>query len=303
MIDIRGLAYVVVAASDSTSWQRYGEDVLGMMAEAGPQGTLYLKMDERPFRFLIVPEQTDRYLATGWEVLNQTAFEHACAELERAGAEPVRGSAGERELRKVQDLVMFKDPSGNRHEIVWGCQLDFKRFVSPQGVTAFVTGDLGMGHTVLPAPRFDDTWAFFRDVLGFGLSDIYNHRAGPDASVQRIHFCHCNNGRQHSVALFEAEIPTGCAHVNVEVPTITDVGRANDRRQREGVKLMATLGQHANDHMFSFYMATPSGFALEYGAGGLVVDWSQHAVFEATEISLWGHDFSLGLATGNTNQE
>jgi 3,4-dihydroxy-9,10-secoandrosta-1,3,5(10)-triene-9,17-dione 4,5-dioxygenase len=278
MIDIRGLAYVVVAASDSTRWERYGEDVLGMMAETGPQGALYLKMDERPFRFLVVPEESDRYLASGWEVLNEAAFAHACAELERAGAEPVRGSASERALRKVQDLVMFKDPSGNRHEIVWGCQLDFKRFVSPQGVPAFVTGDLGIG-----------------------LSDIYNHRAGPDAPVQRIHFCHCNNGRQHSVALFEAEIPTGCAHVNVEVPTITDVGRANDRRQREGVKLMATLGQHANDQMFSFYMATPSGFALEYGAGGLVVDWSQHAVFEATEISLWGHNFSLGLSTGNTN--
>jgi 3,4-dihydroxy-9,10-secoandrosta-1,3,5(10)-triene-9,17-dione 4,5-dioxygenase len=301
MIDIRGLAYVVVAASDTARWERYGEDVLGMMAVPRPEGGVYLKMDERPFRFLVQAAESDRYLATGWEVLNEAAFAHACSELERAGAAPVRGSAAERALRKVQDVVMFKDPSGNQHEIVWGPQLDFKPFISPQGVPAFVTGELGMGHTVLPAPRFDETFAFFRDVLGFGLSDIYNHRAGSEGPVQRIHFCHCNNGRQHSVALFEAEIPTGCAHVNVEVPSITDVGRANDRRQKSGVKLMATMGQHANDHMFSFYMATPSGFALEYGAGGLVVDWSQHAVFEATEISLWGHDFSLGLSTGNAN--
>ncbi|SFV12508.1 VOC family protein [Pseudoduganella namucuonensis] len=301
MIDIRGLAYVVVNATDVSRWERYGEDVLGMMAQPAPEGGVYLKMDERPFRFLVQAAGTEGYAASGWEVLNAEAFELALRELEQAGAEPVLGSAADCALRKAQQVVRFRDPSGNRHEIVWGCQRDFQRFVSPQGVERFVTGDLGMGHTVLPAPNFDATWAFFRDVLGFGLSDIYKHRAAPDAPVQRIHFCHCNNGRQHSVALFEAEIPSGCAHVNVEVPSITDVGRALDRRQRHGVKLMASMGQHANDQMFSFYMATPSGFALEYGAGGLVVDWSRHAAFEATEISLWGHDFSLGLATGDTN--
>lgn len=301
MIDIRGLAYVVVASTDVKRWAKYGEDVLGMMSVGAPDGGLYLKMDERPFRFLVRQADADGYAASGWEVLNETAFLGALQDLEQAGAQPVRGTAAECRLRQVQDLVMFQDPSGNRHEIVWGCKLDFKRFASPQCVPQFVTGELGMGHTVLPAPNFDLTWAFFRDVLGFGLSDIYRHRAGPDAPEQRIHFCHCNNGRQHSVALFEAEIPGGCAHVNVEVGSITEVGRANDRRQQHGVKLMASLGQHANDQMFSFYMATPSGFALEYGAGGLVVDWDKHAVFEATEISLWGHDFSLGLATGDTN--
>lgn len=301
MIDIRGLAYVVVNTTDVPRWKGYGEDVLGMMSEPAKGAGLYLKMDERPFRFLVLESGTDDYAASGWEVLNDLEFRRAVAELGQAGAEPELGTFAECELRRVQAMVRFRDPSGNRHEIVWGCKRDFKRFVSPQGVPEFITGELGMGHTVLPAPNFDATWAFFRDVLGFGLSDIYRHHAGPDAPEQRIHFCHCNNGRQHSVALFEAEIPGGCAHVNVEVASITDVGRANDRRAQHGVKLMATLGQHANDQMFSFYMATPSGFALEYGAGGLVVDWEKHAVFEATEISLWGHDFSLGLATGDTN--
>lgn len=301
MIDIRGLAYVVVNTTDVSQWERYGEDVLGMMAKPAPDGGLYLKMDERPFRFLIQHAETEGYAASAWEVLNAEAFAYALRVLAKAGVEAVMGNEAQCALRKVQQVAMFRDPSGNRHEIVWGCQKDFRRFVSPQGVERFVTGDLGMGHTVLPAPQFDATWAFFRDVMGFGLSDIYKHRAGPDAPVQRIHFTHCNNGRQHSLALFEAEIPSGCAHVNVEVASITDVGRAHDRRQHHGVKLMASLGQHANDQMFSFYMATPSGFALEYGAGGLVVDWSKHAAFEATEISLWGHDFSLGLATGDTN--
>ncbi len=39
-----------------------------------------------------------------------------------------------------------------------------------------------------------------------------------------------------------------------EVPDMAEVGRALDRVQQHGVKLSATLGQHCNDHMTSFYM-------------------------------------------------
>ena len=46
--------------------------------------------------------------------------------------------------------------------------------------------------------------------------------------------------------------------------------------------------------MTSFYMKTPSGFDLEYGYGGLQVDWEQHSAFEFTRVSIWGHDFSVG---------
>ena len=86
----------------------------------------------------------------------------------------------------------------------------------------------------------------------------------------------------------------GCIHVMAEVPDMAEVGRALDRVQQHGVKLSATLGQHCNDRMTSFYMKTPGGFDLEFGHGGLVVDWGHHAAYEATRVSLWGHDFSIG---------
>ena len=64
----------------------------------------------------------------------------------------------------------------------------------------------------------------------------------------------------------------------------------------EGVKLTGTLGRHANDHMVSFYMATPSGFMLEFGADGRTVeDWSKYSSFQSTVNSFWGHDFSVGM--------
>jgi 3,4-dihydroxy-9,10-secoandrosta-1,3,5(10)-triene-9,17-dione 4,5-dioxygenase len=299
MIDIKGLGYIVAECADPGRWKSFGTQVLGAMAFDEADGGVRLKIDERPFRILVCQGATDRYAASGWEVAHEQAFEQAYRELEAAGAKPRRATPAERSSRRVSGLLFFEDPSANRHELYWGVVSDFQPFDSPQGVPRYVTGELGMGHTVLPAPKFDATWAFWRDVMGFGLSDIYNHRAGPDAPVQRLHFTHCN-ARQHSLALFEAPNPVGCVHIMLEVDSMTEVGRTMDRRAAHGAKLMASLGEHVNDGMTSFYMLTPSNFAMEYGYGGTVVDWSKHAVFEATTISRWGHDWSLGLATGDT---
>jgi 3,4-dihydroxy-9,10-secoandrosta-1,3,5(10)-triene-9,17-dione 4,5-dioxygenase len=106
---------------------------------------------------------------------------------------------------------------------------------------------------------------------------------------------HCANGRHHSLALFEGEVPSGCVHLMVEVASIDEVGHAYDRALASGARLMATMGRHTNDRMISFYVETPGGFALEYGCGGRVMDWDRHTVFECTSTSLWGHDFSIGF--------
>lgn len=294
MIDIRGLSYFVAQSPDPVAWQRYAEDVLGMMVTPAPTDGLYVKMDERPFRMLIVPGDEARYMASGWELGNEAAFNAAIATLNQADVSWRQGSAEQCEQRGVQALVHVTDPSGNRHELSWGHRSDCQPFVSPQGVPRFITGDMGLGHTVLPAPNFDATLAFAKDVLGFELSDIFNFRPDPSAPPIRIHFLHCKNSRHHSLALAEYPVPSGCVHVMVEVDNMTEVGRAHDRRLAHEVPLSATLGQHLNDRMTSFYMKTPSGFDLEYGYGGLLVDWQAHSAFEFTRVSLWGHDFSVG---------
>ena len=294
MIDIRGLSYFVAESRDPVQWQRYAQDVLGMMVSEAPAGGLYVKMDERPYRMLIVPGGESRYLASGWELAGEKAFNAAIEVLDQADVNWRLGTAEQCDQRGVQALLHVTDPSGNRHELSWGHRSDCQPFVSPQGVPGFVTGDMGLGHTVLPAPNFDATLAFAKDVLGFELSDIFNFRPDPSAPPIRIHFLHCKNSRHHSLALAEYPVPSGCVHVMVEVESMTEVGRAHDRHLAHNVPLSATLGQHLNDRMTSFYMKTPSGFDLEYGYGGLLVDWQDHSAFEFTRVSLWGHDFSVG---------
>ena len=294
MIDIRGLAYFVTEIEQLEQWQRYAEDVLGMMTAPAPGGGLYVKMDERPFRILVREGAQARYYASGWEVANDAAFKDALVTLEKAGVGFELADAEVCRQRGMQAIALVTDPSGNRHELGWGHLSDCQPFVSPQGVPRFVTGDMGMGHTVLPSPNFDASVAFFRDVLGFGLSDIFNFRPDPNGPAIRIHFLHCNNARHHSLAIAEYPVPSGCVHVMVEVDSMTEVGRAHDRMTARQVPISATLGQHLNDRMTSFYMKTPSGFDLEFGCGGLQVDWERHSPFEFTRVSIWGHDFSAG---------
>ena len=294
MIDIRGLAYFVTEIEQLEQWQRYAEDVLGMMTAPAPGGGLYVKMDERPFRILVLEGAQARYYASGWEVASEAAFKDALVTLEKAGVGFELAAADFCRQRGMQAIAVLTDPSGNRHELGWGHLSDCQPFVSPQGVPRFLTGEMGMGHTVLPSPNFDASVAFFRDVLGFGLSDIFNFRPDPNGPAIRIHFLHCNNARHHSLAIAEYPVPSGCVHVMVEVDSMTEVGRAHDRMTARQVPISATLGQHLNDRMTSFYMKTPSGFDLEFGCGGLQVDWERHSPFEFTRVSIWGHDFSAG---------
>ena len=160
-----------------------------------------------------------------------------------------------------------------------------------------MTGTIGMGHTVLPAPAFEETVKFCTEVMGFDLSDLFNFQpAGPEGPTLPIHFFHCNNRRHHSLALAGFPVPSGCVHVMVEVESVPEVGRAIDRMLAHKVQQTATLGQHTNDKMISFYMRSPSNFDVEYGYGGAVVDWSEHVAHEFTRVSLWGHDFSVSQA-------
>ncbi len=294
MAKIDSLGYVVALSTDIEKWKHYGEQVLGMSTSAAPGGGLYLKMDERSHRIAILPGDEDRYFASGWEVADQAGFDTAIAALKEAGVAVEQGSDEDKAFRQVADMASFTDAAGNRHEISYGYNGGEAPFVSPIGVKGFKTGEMGMGHTVLPALPFDETEKLFTDVLGFRVSDEFSFQPGPDAPVMRMHFLHCN-GRHHSLALGEMPNPAGCIHIMVEVNSMTEVGEAHDRMMANDVKLMATMGQHENDEMTSFYMMTPSNFALEFGWGGKVIDHDGYETTHGERVSIWGHDFSVGF--------
>jgi 2,3-dihydroxybiphenyl 1,2-dioxygenase len=166
-------------------------------------------------------------------------------------------------------------------ELFWGPILDHEVFVSPSGTSGFVTGALGLGHIVLGTPESAAAKAFYVDLLGFRVSDYW--RPGGTEVV----FLHCNP-RHHSLALVPAE-EAQLYHFMLEMESLDDVGRALDRHRDLGIPLSTDLGKHPNDEMVSFYSRSPSGFDVEIGCGGRLVDDATWTVVEITKPSLWGH--------------
>ena len=299
-MEIRSLGYAVIQTTDLERWRQYATEVLGMMEAPmvpGDKDNLFLKMDERPYRLHVRRGDRDCYLRSGWELPDGASFELALRELDGAGVRYERGAEEELQLRQVKGLVHLEDPSGNHLDLYHGASLDYARFVSPQGVSRFETGfngDMGLGHVVLPASALAATREFYLQ-LGFADTDYMHFRFSEDPADpgQGLHFMHCSNPRHHSLALYEDPAnQVGCVHLMVEVENVDEVGYCLDRVHQHQVPIVSTLGRHTNDRMLSFYMATPSGFAMEYGCEGLQMDWAGYTPTVSTLPSIWGHKFS-----------
>lgn len=299
---VKSLGYVWIESTDPAKWLHYGTQVLGLMvAPTMPDdGNVYLKMDARPYRFAIAKGNSDRLQLCGWELISEAAFVQMQDSLRQAGVAFSTGSADEARLRRVRAFIRLQDPSGNTLELYWGADLDYAKFISPVGIAGFETGfngDMGFGHAVLPAPKLAATHAFYRDVLGFGDTDYMHFKFSDDPKDpgQGLHFMHVDNPRHHSLALYEdANNPVGCVHLMVEVLEVDEVGYGLDRAQANDVPMVASLGRHTNDRMLSFYMVTPTGFAMEFGTGGLQMNWDGYTPTVSTLPSLWGHKFNHG---------
>ncbi len=299
-MNVRSLGYVRIESTDPQQWLEYGTQVLGLMQAPGmpDDGVVYLKMDARPFRFAVFPGDTDRLATCGWELYDADDFEAAHQELSDAGVSFEQGSAEECQARRVAGLIKLQDPAGNSLELYHGADLDYAKFVSPVGIAEFETGfngDMGFGHAVLPAPNLQETHAFYKEILGFGDTDYmhFHFSEEPGDPGQGLNFMHVDNPRHHSLALYQAEMPSGCVHLMVEVKSVDEVGYCLDRVLERDIPVTSTLGRHTNDRMLSFYMATPTGFAMEFGCEGLKMDWDNYTPTKSALPSIWGHKFQM----------
>ena len=294
---VAAIGYLRFESSDQDAFTAFCTDVLGLMnaERADPAGACFLRMDDHPFRFMLEKGDSDKLIATGLEFRTPDDWDGACERLVAAGH--VLSDVSEEEVarRCVTRCVSVQDPSGNTVELYHGRKLDYRPFNSPAGVPRFVTadelsGDMGFGHAVIPAPACEDTTHFYTELVGLAVCDVLELQSPPSNVV----FMHADNPRQHSLALYDQPHPVGVVHVMVEVETLDEVGLALDRAKRAGYPVIASLGRHANDNMCSFYVLAPGGIAFEYGYDGLLVDdWSRYTPTVSTEGDLWGHEYNF----------
>lgn len=284
-MEIHSLGFVRLGSTHVDEWRTFGADILGMQVSDGPDGGLLLRMDERPYRIAVVPHDTDRVLASAFEVRDRKALDIAVRELEGAGVAVKAGTAEDAAARQVESFVCFDDPNGNPIEIFFSQVVDGYDAQLPHG-GGFVTGALGCGHVVLPSADLDAAFDFYTTVMGFRHRDSMAINL-PNGMKLRLRFIGCNP-RHHTIALTASQSPQGLRHMMVEADSIKTFGRTFARAREAGV-LKTELGQHSNDEVLSFYLFCPGGYEIEYGVHGRHVDDDSWLTRDLTQLSHWGY--------------
>lgn len=281
-MEVQALGYFGIGAKNFDDWSSFATRWLGMqLVELGATSRAF-RMDDRKQRLVIDRELTEGSRYFGWEVADADALDALAARLERAGVAVRREPTVLADQRCVRALISFADPAGNRLEAFYGAAVADEPFRAGRTISGFRTGPLGMGHAVLTVAEIDPLLSFYRNVLGFRLSDYV-------LKPFKGYFMHVNP-RHHSLALIETG-KDGMHHFMVEFYSLDDVGQGYDIALGEPERIATTLGRHPNDYITSYYLRSPSDFMLECGWGGREVNMAN---WQASEItmgpSLWGHE-------------
>jgi 2,3-dihydroxybiphenyl 1,2-dioxygenase len=276
--------------SDIDAWARFLA-LYGLTIERnGDMG--FVRVDEKTKRIHLYRGPADDMRYQGWETDDPAEFEATLTRLAAHGVEITEGTATQATVRGVQRFACFKDPNGIPMEIACGLassNTPYRNELIPGG---FVTGEGGVGHIAAPTTDYVASRNFLCAVLDAKVSDYIYHALTPDVTAECV-FLH-TNPRHHSIAYAQAPLGAGkhLHHFMLEARDIADVGRAYDRVRAAGVPVGMQLGQHPNDRMVSFYAQTPSGFYLELGTGGLLIDDAHWTIREYDNFSIWGHQMA-----------
>ena len=265
------LEYLELEVAEPDAWTAFATELLGLeQVESGDPEVVLLRNDAHHHRIALRAGARDDVVAMGWLVADEAALDEVVTRLASLGVEASPCTEADARAAGMTRAVRAEDPDGIATVIGHGPLPAGEPFRSPLGSLRFVAEDLGFGHVALNVASGDASERFYLEGLGLRLSDHIDLDLGDGTTIVAT-FLHCGP-RHHSVAIVEVSATKRLHHLMVELDDPDDVGRAYDRCLDRGAPITATLGRHTNDRMTSFYVATPSGFQVEVGSGGRLVD-------------------------------
>jgi len=250
---IQALGYLGIGSTKLDDWSDFASGVLGMQAVDRGGRMRAFRMDDRKQRLIVDGAMADGERVFGWELEDARALDVFAARLEVAGVEVRQEGAALADQRCVGSVISFSDPAGNRLEAFHGAQVADTPFRPGRDISGFRAGPLGMGHVLLVVPDINAALDFYRDLLGFRISDFIR-------TPVSAYFLHVNP-RHHSLALVEGP-KSAMHHLMMELYSFDDVGQGYDIALAEQDRVAAKLGRHPNDLMTSFYTRTRLGLSL-----------------------------------------
>ena len=285
MSGVTELGYARFGVSDLDAWRTFATEGIGLeLHPDSDDDRLFLRMDQWHHRVILEKDGADDLTGIGLRVAGAEEFRAVRSMLEENGIGYEVADAELTRQRCVLELICLEDPGGNPIELFHGPRIDTHLPFHPgRGMYGkFVTGDGGLGHMVVAHRDLEETWKFYR-LLGMRGGLEYLMKA-PDGSPMEIMFMDCGT-RDHSLA-FGMPARGRINHIMFEVDNLDDVFHTYERI-KENHPIAISLGKHANDHMFSFYCVSPSGFFVEVGCGARPATFASEYYVRDT----YGHRF------------
>lgn len=252
MIELQRISYCRVGTPDLDVAQDFATKVLGLEVAKRERDRLYLKSDDRHHTLLYHRGDASEQ-AVGFEV-GAGEIQAAAAHFDAIGHDYRIGTRDEREERRVHDLLLFDDPSGNHIELVSRPLASSARYHGTRdaGITGF--SHVGLFST---DPARDER--FWTSVLNARVSDRLD-----DAPLLRIDAMH------HTIALLARRTP-GIHHINHQVASTDDVQRSFNALRRWNVPIVFGPGRHPASSAQFLYFTGPDGLTFEYSSGVLEI--------------------------------
>jgi catechol 2,3-dioxygenase-like lactoylglutathione lyase family enzyme len=258
-------------------------------------------------------ERSRAFFTAGWGLRASAAQRDGCAYLQTQSAEAFQLALVAGPRRKIERIAFALstpdevdaaagtlERAGARivaapHELTSPGHGYGVRFLDPDnrcielsaGVAAGTAGADGavpqkLAHVVVNTPDIDRITAFYRDVLGFRVSDWSEHVMA---------FLRCN--REHHSIAFNAAPHAAYNHTSWTMGSIDQLFRAQGRVRAFGSPLMWGTGRHGPGAQVFNYFIEPSGYVVELIADGIEIDaedrWEPQVWQRKPEfMDLWG---------------
>jgi 2,3-dihydroxy-p-cumate/2,3-dihydroxybenzoate 3,4-dioxygenase len=249
MITLSEIRYCRLGTKDLASSEWFAVNILGLQVADRRRDAVYFKSDDRDHT-LCYFEGDPKDQSTAFEVPATEDLQEATSILDAAGHRFTFGTSEQCQLRKVREFIAFRDPSGNKIELV----------VRPahSGISyrdARDVGITGFRHVGLFSTDPVRDEKFWTQICNTRVSD----RIG-DSPLLRIHEVH------HSIAIVRAAT-CGIHHINHQVRSTDDVQRSTLFLRRNNVQIVYGPGRHPASSAQFLYFTGPDEVTFEYSTG------------------------------------
>ena len=273
MIEIIDIRYCRLGTPDLDRAVDFATATIGLELVGRSADCAWLRGDDRDHNLCYFRGDAGDH-TLGLEVRDAAALAAAAAELDAAGFATTRGDAAGAALRRVMDYLSFRDPTGNRIDLVLRPFNSGRRYFPSRD--AGITGFSHVGLKTTDAPRDE---AFWSRLFNFRANDWIG--TAPLMSFDSVH---------HRIALFPTTKP-GIQHVNFQVESIDDIMRAWYFLRDRQVRIQFGPGRHSTSGAMFLYFEGPDGMVYEYSSGVRSCDESwrpRQFPFTAESFCVWG---------------